>query len=323
MASRHLRSRKQEEVADRQATEFSRSPFSFSDPAPEELAGVGERVVSGESVHNPLGEQLASTSSEVAGEVGAGESEGSGQVVEPRPQADFLSAIWQQMQMKYKADAEYRLREKEDRKKEREEDRKRLELVREDIAKTTELIKAQFRAELDAYNDRILGKLEKETNKLSESIRSLRQNSQQKIEAVNGRVDAVVECLNDKFVEVSNCMSEKIVEANACTDEKLAKLTENVNGKLNNVITEQRQLKEQIIKEAESNAREFVVNELSSFQSRVAEEAHVKVREIIALSDRNNIAKIDELTSRVNWLQGRLAVNDCTQTRPTADCGRS
>jgi hypothetical protein len=61
------------------------------------------------------------------------------------------------------------------------------------------------------------------------------------------------------------------------------------------------------------------VNELSSFQSKVAEEAEVKVREIIALSDRNNITKIDELTSRVNRIQGGLAVNDSTQTRPTAD----
>jgi myosin heavy subunit len=126
------------------------------------------------------------------------------------------------------ADAECRLQEKQERQKEREEDRQRLELVREDIAKTAELIKAQFRAEVDDYNDRILDKLEKETNKLSESIRSLKQTSQQKIEAV----DAVVECLNEKFVDVSDCMNENIVESNNCTDEKLAKLTENVNGKL-------------------------------------------------------------------------------------------
>jgi hypothetical protein len=53
------------------------------------------------------------------------------------------------------ADAECRLQEKQERQKEREEDRQRLELVREDIVKTAELIKAQFRAEFDDYNDRM------------------------------------------------------------------------------------------------------------------------------------------------------------------------
>lgn len=61
------------------------------------------------------------------------------------------------------------------------------------------------------------------------------------------------------------------------------------------------------------------MTELSSFQSRFAEEAQVKLREITALSESNNVAKINEFTSRVNRLQDGITINGCSQTRSTAN----
>jgi hypothetical protein len=47
-----------------------------------------------------------------------------------------------------------------------------------------------------------LKKLGQETKKLSDSVNSVKEQSQQQIQAVNGRVDGLVESMNDRFVEL-------------------------------------------------------------------------------------------------------------------------
>jgi hypothetical protein len=162
----------------------------YTDNPSELVDKVAETTSSEVSV-----EQLESSRSsngvvERNGETG---SDNSVQITEHSSRQDLLPTIWETMQQDRKIheecrakekgeriarerrEEEHRLNDKAERQKEREEDRKRLEQVSEDIVKTTEAVTAQFRVEIDILNDRIMSRIEKETGKLSEKMKSVEQ----------------------------------------------------------------------------------------------------------------------------------------------------
>jgi hypothetical protein len=236
MAGRHLRSKKaSESVSSDEFTQYGQAweIENNSNPESSKLVEQGESagkiiaentsdgildrsnkeletVCEDDDVEIPLGQQVASGGENMQVSTRTGSDTSSTQIP-----GDLLSVIWQAIQQKEKKDEEkerkdeeYRLeRERKDEERERRNEEIRLqdreERQREraaDILKTTDAVTTQFKAELECFNDRILEKLGLETKKLSDTVNSVKEQSQQQIQAVNGRVDGLVESMNDRFV---------------------------------------------------------------------------------------------------------------------------
>jgi hypothetical protein len=289
-----------------------------------------ETISAEDDVEITLGPQVATSSGEnMQISTRTGPDNSSTQI-----QGDLLWAIWQAMKLKENKDEdrerrhdEYRLetkRKDEDRERRNEKIRlkDREERQREraaDILRTTELFRAeqfraeqfraeQFRAELECFNDRILEKLGQETKKLSDSVKSVKQQAQQQIQAVNGRVDGLVESMNYRFVELDEHVSERIVEMSDGMNERLDKVTESVDSRFKSVASEIKQSRHELIKDIEVNTKEVINKELASFKEAIAE------------NNQNNLSKINELSSRVINLQDKVSTISCFhQSKSTAD----
>jgi DNA anti-recombination protein RmuC len=148
------------------------------------------------------------------------------------------------------------------------------------------------------FNDRIMEKFGQETKKLSDSVKSVKQQAQQ-IQAVNGRVDGLVEIMNDRFVELDEHVSERIVELSDGMNERLAKVTESVDSRFKSVASENKQSRHELSKDIEVNTKEIINKELTSF------------KEVVAEINQNNMSKFNELSSRVINLQDKVSTISC------------
>jgi hypothetical protein len=79
------------------------------------------------------------------------------------------------------------------------------------------------------------------------------------------------------------------------------------------VVTENRHFKDQLTKDMDVSAKEFVARELTTFKEQVCNENQANIRANLADVNWNSTDKINELTSRVNRLQDRLSSNSCFQ----------
>jgi uncharacterized phage infection (PIP) family protein YhgE len=115
------------------------------------------------------------------------------------PPTDLLTMMWEAMQ-----------KDREERKKERELDERarveragrieaRLCQLQEKIVKNAEHVTARFQTEVDKQIDRLEGKIDKVNNELSESVETLKKDSQQKFDGVDKRMNMLCESVNEKL----------------------------------------------------------------------------------------------------------------------------
>jgi uncharacterized protein (DUF1786 family) len=109
-------------------------------------------------------------------------------------------------------------------------------------------------------NESIVGRIEKETGKLSESMATIKRSVHQQIQRVSERVDSVVERMGVQHAEL-----------NVCVDSKLAKISELVTNKLKGHANDNKQLKSQISKELEVSTRELINKETASIHNKFSE----------------------------------------------------
>jgi hypothetical protein len=121
-------------------------------------------------------------------------------------------------------------------------------------------------------------------------------------------VNGLVESMNDRFMELDEHVCERIVEMSDGMNERMAKVTESVDSRFKSVASEIKQSRHELSKDIEVNTKEVINKELGGFKEAISE------------NSRNNLSKINELSSRVINLQDTVSTISCFHSsKSTAD----
>jgi hypothetical protein len=156
--------------------------------------------------------------------------------------------------------------------------------------------------------------MDKECGKLSESVKTLRRDTQQQIESVSERTENVTESMNEKIGHASESLNEWIVRVTDVVNDKIDQLNECLNERLALHLSEAKKGQEKLRKELENKTRDILAKELASSRQRVTEENLNTAQESVEAASRSSDSRRVEISSRLDRIQKQTVAISSSQT---------